>query len=59
MFRPFIGSSSGPPEIQSKKLSLFYLHNGIPYVYDMGSHDASKTKIISWIIFLVGLKMTQ
>ena len=29
MFRPFIGSSSGPPEIQSKKLSLFYLHYGL------------------------------
>ena len=25
----------------------------------VGSHTASKTKIISWIVFLVGLKMTQ
>ena len=33
MFRPFIGSSSGPPEIISKKLFLFYLHYGIPHAY--------------------------
>ena len=33
MFRSFIGSSSGQPEIQSKQLSLFYLHYGIPHAY--------------------------
>ena len=33
MFRLFIGSSSGPPEIQSKKLPFFYLHCGIPHAY--------------------------
>ena len=33
MFRPFIGSSSGPIEIQIQELSAFLMHYGIPHAY--------------------------
>ena len=33
MFRPFIGSSSGPLEIQIQELSALFMHYGIPHDY--------------------------
>jgi len=33
MFRPFIGSSSGPLEIKIQELSAFFMRYGIPHAY--------------------------
>ena len=41
MFRPIIGSPSGPPEIQIQILPALFMYYGIPHAYRV-------TTIITW-----------
>ena len=56
MFRPFVGSSLGPPETQSKKLSLLHLHYGIPHAYRI-RYKIVNCAIAQFTISLVDLRV--
>ena len=46
MFRHFIGSSSGPLEIQMQELSGIFMYYGIPHAYRI------KCRIVRYMSFL-------